>query len=195
MIEIITGLPDAPVVARTARTSGLPAQVALLTLGDDGQSLALTLEDGEALLAAGDSFLPLPVPGSAAAVAFSLNGGSIGVATRDGQIWSVTQENGQPKYAVIGSEAGRTPAAIQFSRDGSHVFAVFTDGTIAAFDLAGNPPAETSCGCSPRSFQRGKGNSLFLLQDASATLPQLFDGSGITPRLFFIPKPAEDNEQ
>jgi hypothetical protein len=195
LIEIVTGLPAAPVAARTVQTAW-PAKPAILAIGDDGQSLAVVLEDGETLSSDGDTFQPLPVPGWAAALAFSPGSRDIAVATRDGQIWSVGQENGRPKYTVAGSGTeGETPAAIEFSRDGSRVVTAFTDGHVAVFDFTGNPPAVISCGCSPRSLHRGKGNSLFLLEDTSATLPQLLDGSGAAPRFFFIPKPAEDNLQ
>ena len=200
LIEIVTGLPAAPTVVRTIHLAALPGRPAVLAVSDDGQSLAVVLEDGQTLLATDDGFIALPVPGPTAVLAFSPGTQDIVVATRDGQIWSVKLENGRPKYDLIGtrsegSEVGRRPAAVEFSRDGNRVSAAFTDGTVAVFDFTGSNPALTSCGCSPLAFQRGKGNYLFLLQDSSPPLPRLLDGSRTALRLFFIPALVEDNVQ
>jgi hypothetical protein len=195
LIEVVTGIPAAPIVARTIRTTVLNGPPAILAISDDGQSLAVVDGDGRSLLAMDNDFTVLPVPGAAVALAFSPGTRDIVVATGDGQIWSVKEENGQPKYYLIGSEADKTPFNAEFSGDGGHVFAAFTDGTVAVFDFTGSTPARISCGCSPLAFQRGKGNSVFFLQDSSSPLPQLVDGSAAAPRFLFIPAPVKDNLQ
>ena len=121
-------------------------------------------------------FTALPVPGAAVALAFSPGTEDMVVATGDGQIWSVKQENGQPKYYLIGSGRGQSRLPQNFPATAATYLQRLLTARSPVFDFTGSAPALISCGCSPLAFQRGKGNSAFFLQDSSSPLPQLVDG-------------------
>jgi len=196
-IEVLTGLPAAPNVARTVTTQGLP-DLAAIAVSDDGQMLlAVPGATGRTVLLLDNGFLELPVPGNAAALAFRPQSQDAVVVTASRQIWLVHQ-GGRGGYDLIGDgvNAVTDPVAAEYSSDGSRVFVANADGAVGVFDFAGGNPLVVTCSCSPTALVRLKGNSLFLLQDTSSAVMKVFDGGSAAPRVFFVPAPhSEDNDR
>ncbi len=190
--EVVSGLPDAPVVARRIDFSATGFTPRLLVVSDDGR-LALAAPaaaDGVPPLWFGEDGRPhtIPVP---AASAFAFSAGShtaLIVNSGDDRIWVVSDIGGEPAYqAVAGHGLVANAVDAGFSNDGRRFFVANADGTVARFDLEDGAPQTTACPCTIDGLRRLRGNSVFLL-DGSAVNPRyVLDGGLDQPRIFFVP--------
>jgi hypothetical protein len=196
LVQVLTGLPDAPVFDHAVDVSsvaGLPAPAAI---SDDGQLLltANPAADAGGLLlftgAAGSA--ALPVAGSAAAIAFRAGSDDALVATEDDRIWLARSVSGQPAYQILlDRDSGFSSAvAVEFAASGSRIYAVSADGGIVGLDVGGGTPALLSCQCKATGLIRLNGGTAFRLNDPSGSAVYLLDAGGAQERVVFVPPAA-----
>ncbi|HWC00660.1 MAG TPA: hypothetical protein VG672_28330 [Bryobacteraceae bacterium] len=190
MVQVVTGLPDAPVLARELAVAGADQDLAALAINDDGQILAVGLEDATNLLLwrpGGNTTVPLP--DRIRAIAFRPHTRDVAVATANNQVLLLADLSGQSQPAVVaGSDEGvAAPVALAFSGDGQKLFTANSDpGSVTISDLAQRAASILTCNCSPSGLARLKGTAVFRLTEAHDPL-LLLDGTTNLSRILFVP--------
>lgn len=204
LFQIITGLPDSPVVAQEIPASNLGGDLTSLAISDDGQQVLAAVannDSGSSILFASDGVpRQLPVSGHISAMAFRPQTHAAVIVNQDRQVllFSDLTANLQSQVLAGPDDGISAPVAIAFSADGVKVFVANSDtGNVAALDLLGGAPSLTPCQCTPTGLHRLAGNSVFRLNDPTARLLQLFDGDATTPRVVFVPpdSPTENSQR
>lgn len=201
VIQLLTGLPDAPALAQPIDASSLNGQLGPLVVSDDGQALLVaTAADAGSLTLLGPDggATQLPVPGPVTALAFRPRAHDALVASRNNQVLLIRDLTGNTRYQLVATQDDGVawPVAVTFLREGSRVFVANADtGDIAAFDLAGGPPDRISCRCAPTGLHRLNGPAVFRLNELSATPLLLLDGGSTALRVLFVPTDASAGPQ
>jgi hypothetical protein len=203
-IQVLTGLPDTPSVARNVDLSGLSGDLTLLAISDDAGALLAGFSGGDSgagVFVNSDSAVSLvPAPWRASAAAFLTRSRDAIVASQeDNSVFLVRNVTGAAQVIpVAGERDGITrPSAVAVSQDNSRAFIVNSGSALAFLDLAGGLPTLVSCPCSPTGLHLLDGNSVFRLTDASDGPTWLLDGDASAPRTFFVPpyRPAPDSAE
>jgi hypothetical protein len=180
LVQVVTGLPDSPVVSQIAAPEGSR----IFAVNQEGDVIA----GGDLvwLLRWNESPKQLAVSGPISALAFQ---GSDLLVVGAGQILSLHNLADGTEYRTLATYADdRTPLAVQFSPDATRAFAATSDGEILVLSIEGQELARLACGCRPSGFQRLAGNSLFRVNEAGNGPIWLLDAAA-EPRLWFVPKP------
>jgi WD40 repeat protein len=171
ILQIVTGLSDAPTVVREISYPGL----ALLAISDDAALvLASSSDPSKPVTLFGQSSGPrdIPILGPVSAMAFRPNSHDLLVATAS--LTLIRNPEADTRYDSF-NETDHTAQAIVFSLDGGRLFAAYGDGTIWSYDLTTGNSSRTTCPCIPVSLQPTNGDSVFLLNPPGDSPPFLFD--------------------
>jgi hypothetical protein len=194
VLQILTGMPDAPQVVREIPAASLGGMVRSVAVADDGRAILVAVA-GQVLLIPADGIArPLPVEGPVSAIAFRPRSHDAIIAgKRDGHVSLILgeAENMVIKEMAAPGDGFLKPVAVAFSLDGARVFAASSEGALVEFDPAGGPPQSLSCECRINAFDRLAGNAVFRLTNPSGGPLLVFDGDAPQPRIVFIPTAAE----
>jgi hypothetical protein len=191
-LQLLTGLSGAP-AAQELTAPGPVRSPEGLALSDDAALILLVSggldSDPVWLLAADGTAAQLPLPGSSAAAAFLRNSHDALAVTRSGEIYLARNAGGGASSGLVraGDDQTSDPVAVRFSADGAHAYAANTKGTVSVIDLQSGSSDMTSCQCSPAGLQPLKFGAYFRLNEISSRPLFLFDGSGTSPRVWFVP--------
>jgi hypothetical protein len=184
-IQVLTGLPDNPVVEGEVSTSSLGDAVAHPAVSDDGKEI---LFPGASLwridIGSGSQKI---VSGPAAAVSFRERSRDGVAVSTSGHIYRLNSDSAP--YA--GQAAHSDPVAVRLSGDAARAYIVFTDGTVVSFTFVDNEVRSLSCGCRPSELNRVNADVFRITADPSRPL-LFFDASQSDLRLRFVPT-AERN--
>ena len=186
--QILTGLPDSPVLAREVAVAGAGQDATTLAISDDGRIL-LSADDNQAVLvtSADGATVSIPLGERVQALAFRPGSQDAAAATGSRIFLLPDVAHGAQPVRVAGAEEGIAgPTAIDFSSDGQQLFAVNSPGMVTVSDLAAGSTAGLDCGCTPAGLYRLRGTAVFRLTDALNQL-RLVDGTTNPSRILFIP--------
>jgi hypothetical protein len=200
-IRIATGLPDAPVWSRARSTSGIPGQLRLLAISNDGAALVAAFTSDGA-----DSLLRMDADGAAPVIMTSshISGLRFAGDSRDllvtddvdDTVYLARDVSGSPSPVLLAgaSEGIAGPIAAEFSADKRLVIVLNgRAGNIVLLDPAGGDRSVFACACVGTGLSRLNGNAVFRLNDPSAGPLWVFDGDAPRPRIVFIPPDRTDD--
>ena len=200
LIQVVTGLPDSPAVQQVLLRANPGDMFSSVAISDDGTAvLAASSETDSPLLNVfGHDGVPrrLPLPGFISAMAFRPQTHDALIAySQIHQVSLLRNATEAAEFQVLaGANDGvSAPVAVEFASRGLTAFVANSDtGNVTILDLTGGPARSISCDCRPTSLYRLSGDSLFRLNDPSSGPVLLLDGSGIQPRIVFVPSPGKD---
>jgi hypothetical protein len=183
-IQIWTGLPDQPALARQVAAVDLSA----LAVSDDGTLLA-GANASSVFLIGGDQ--PKVIAnGGPYALTFLKDSHDLAIADQTAdQISLLTQTDGDIKtQALAGSADGVAQvAALAVSGDGAVLVAANLRGkSVLTIDLASKLSTLTQCDCQAEGLYRAQGNAVFRLTNSIDNPISVFDGD-TGPRVVIIP--------
>jgi hypothetical protein len=186
-LQVITGLPDEPVVAREMAVDDLGGAVDL-AVSDDGE-LAFFVTDSSSvwLFDSNGGRMQISVSGAIAAVCFRPNGRDALAVARTGELYTIQDGGATASYGKIAGDQIEDPVGVQLSRDGSRAYVAYAQGLIAAFDSAAGVSKTVSCQCRPTGLDPVNSAMTFRVNGISDGPVMLFDGSGADPRVWFVP--------
>jgi DNA-binding beta-propeller fold protein YncE len=186
--QVLTGLPDSPVVAGTLDLDGTPSALAV---SDDGSYLLFATAGSIRLLGIGGDNRKLMDAADGALAAFAPGGHDAAVSDPGGAgIVLFRDLAGASQQTIVAppDDAIASPAGLAFSADGRKLFlASAAARSVAAFDLQTGGRAAIACNCVPAGLV-SMGN-LFRLSEPGPAPLWLFDGSA-APRIVFVPAPS-----
>jgi hypothetical protein len=185
-IQVITDLPDAPVI-HAVTTAPEPSRT--FAVNDEGDVLA----GGDAVWLLRGIEPPLRIAASGPVTAMALQRSDALIAGAN-QVLLVRNLGGASHYHTLSTYSGddRNPVAVQFSPAADRAFTATADGQISVLNMDGSQLAQLSCRCSPSGFHRLAGASLFRLNETGAGAIWLLEADG-EPRLWFVPRPLAVN--
>ncbi len=197
-VQVVSGLPDAPVPAFAAQLGPSPARPVSEFTTAAPEAMAVS-DDATWLLVAGDGRLRLLgasgsstglVEGSRTlSVAFAPDGHVAAVLGGAGPWLQVYQDISEAPTQRIAAPGFAAPSGLAFSADGKFVLAATRAGkSVMIFDLAVGVAATLDCNCAPTGVSR-LGN-LFRLTDAGSGPVWFVDTSASPARLVFVPARA-----
>jgi hypothetical protein len=180
VLQVITGLPDAPAVAYEVPLSAIER----MAVSDDGAIVLAAAAGGlSPILVAGSVMLrDLPLTGPLTAMAFRRRSHDALVASAD-RLTLVRDLNGETTYQVFNDWPG-APVDVAFSASGQRLFAAYAEGTVRTRDLFAGDSRAVSCDCAPKGLYPMNGDSVFRLNDSDEGPMFLLDGA--TNRILFI---------
>ena len=186
-LQIVTGLPDAPAVARTL-DAGSPAAVAALALSDDG-SAVLASGDGSLRLAGGSGQFNVLAGFGDAVMAFAPGTHDAAAVDRGSNQITLFRDvaGNSESFVLAGPQEGvEAPVGVAFSVDGARVFVAGAGArAVLAFNLADGGRQSVDCGCKPTGiFRLG---SVYRLTEIGAEPLWLLDAQGGEARTVFVP--------
>jgi hypothetical protein len=192
-IQLISGLPDAPVVTRTLDASIVAGNSPVIAVSDDGQWVVTGSASG--VYAYGPSGQPilLPVSGNVTAVAF-LGGKQDIVATTSSAVTLVADIGGAAAPTSLFAtppgtpEPPDSPLAISVSADNNHVVVVVPTGAIGHINIAAGSVTGANCDCAPVGLF-SLGGTVFRLTGMDGGAAKVFDASNDS--VWFIPQALE----
>lgn len=205
LVQIFSGLPDAPALAGTTDLSSLPGVLTAIAISDQGGLVLAAVSQGEtgSLFAISPGATPRFVGAVGRASALSFVDGSLDAVIADYgrneivMIRNVTGDAG--RLVLAGPNDGISkPVAISAESNGQRVFAAVETGVVVLG--AGGQPALLPCLCSPSGLYRLQGSSVFRLNEPSGNPLLLLDAGVGGPRVLFVasggsaasPQPALD---
>ncbi len=190
-IQVITGLPDAPVFS-SVDAAALPGAPDVLAVSDDGQALLAGFNgasSGQVYLLAGAAPQAVFEAGSIAAIAF-LNG-SHDALVADGvgnAVMRLAGAGAEPAVLARQADGIDHPAAVAASLDNRlALVANAGSASVAVIDLSAAKTAVVACRCAPTAMARLTGQSLFRLNGPSTQPIALLDAGGSRPTVEVIP--------
>ncbi len=188
LVELLTGLPDTPVVAGWIEVS---STFAPLAISDDGTAVLAAAEEGLLLLGAdGSARLVSSVRGIAAAAFLNQRLDAVIAESASNTVYWVRDVSGAGEIIPLAAEKDgiSNPVAVSVSSDNQRVFVANAgSGTIAFLDLSGGALALVSCGCAPTGLDRLQGRAVFRLTEPSGQPVGVFDGDAPQARVVFVP--------
>lgn len=184
-LQVISGLPEAPVVSREFTTAGLAVNLAV---SDDGKSVLLVAGGQDAgsawLLNTDTGKFELQLQDATAAICFRPDSRDALAVSRSGEIY-LLGSGGMSKFGLIPTTAD--PVAIQASPDGARAYVAYTDGTLAVIDSGAGTVQTMSCNCKPTGLNPVKLSKMYRINEPSDSTLLLFDASAAGPRIWFVP--------
>jgi len=197
-VQIITGLPDAPVLAREVGVAASGLNVSAIALSDDGQVLIAAVDDNPAILVSGadGSLTSVALGNRVQALAFRPHTQDAAAAAGNTLVLLPNITQSPQPVPVAGTQDGIAgPTAVAFSNDGQRLFAANAgNGTVTVSDLALGNTAAMDCGCHPTGLYRLTGEAVFRLTEMPDPL-LLFDGTTNPPRILFVPPDQASGNQ
>jgi hypothetical protein len=202
LIEVLTGLPDAPALGASIDLSGLPP-LKSWGISDDGRAILASAPNGD-----GESVFLINPDGSsrlllsagriaAAAFLFGRSDAVIADALYNSVDW-IRDVTGAAEVINLAAEKDgiSSPVAVSVSSDNLQVFVASAgSGTIATLNLAGGAPLLVACDCALTSLERLHGNAVFRLTEPSGEPLWVFDGDAPQARIVFVPAVRNGGEK
>ena len=186
-VQVISGLPAAPVAQAAVDTSYLGAATAL-AVSDDGQWAAGVF--GGAVFAIGTSgqAIPLPAPSGVSALTF-FHGTSDLAVTTAAQVVKIANVGATPAASTIFGSADtppppEAPMALALTADNGIVVLLEPDGGIGQVVLASGVASIAQCGCTPQGLV-GLGGSVFRLSNLDSGVVKVYDAA--SGDVLFVP--------
>jgi hypothetical protein len=190
IVQVVTGLPDAPALGGTVDLGGAPA--GSLALSDDGAFVLLAAGGSIRLLGTSGENRSLMNTGAGALVAFAPGGHDAAVADPTGAgLVAFRDVTGAVERRLLAApdDGIASPAGLAFSADGRRLFLASSAArSVVAFDLAAGKRAAVACDCAVTGLVP-MGN-LFRLNEPGAAPLWLLDAGAAEPRIVFVPPAA-----
>lgn len=201
-LHLVTGLPQAPLLAKELDISSLPPSLTSIAVSDDGEVVLLgTLEGDRGAVFSTNKrgqFRVVSYLEKASAITFIGNSRDALIAdSQADQIFLVHDVTGAATAIPLAGEAEgiSSPVAIGVSDDNQRAFiANSKTGTVTVLDLTNGESFALSCNCMPSRIDRLKGDSIFVLTEVSEKPLQLLEGKATEPRILFVP-PVQGGSQ
>ncbi|HLJ14283.1 MAG TPA: hypothetical protein VKV15_07290 [Bryobacteraceae bacterium] len=195
--QILTGLPDAPSIARSVDLSALPSPPTALALSDDAAAL-VAIVGGNApalyVFTADGAMSLITLAEPATAFAF-LNRSHDAVLTGASAAFLLHDVTGAATLAPLVSDGVSSPAAVVVAGDNTQAIALNSNFSgIVTLDLTGGPSGLNDCACAATGLARLAGNATFRLTDYTGDPLLLFDASPGNARVLFVPPAAAAQE-
>jgi hypothetical protein len=190
--QILTGLPDAPEVARSVDLSVVPGAPVALAVSDDAEALvAIVGGDAPALdVFTADGAMSTVTLGEPATAFAFLNDSHDAVLTGASDAFLLHDVLNGAALTPLAADGIGSPAALAVSPDNTRAVALNSDSNgIVTLDLGGGPAALVACSCSASGIARLSGNA-FRLTDYTGGPLTLFDISPGNARLLSVPPAA-----
>lgn len=182
-LQTVSGLATTPAVARET----LALQATALAISDDAQWVVFGNSSG---LWTVDSAGSLgQVAGLTGIRALAFRAGSAAVAVSAGSSLYLISDLGAATNAALLGDNLAEVSALAISADGSFLFARTGLGVTVLRTNDGSMTAVT-CDCEVTAFEALKSRNVFRLSVTGTGPTYLFDGSGATPRVVFVPGQA-----
>jgi hypothetical protein len=186
-VQLVSGLPDAPVVGGSIdlTATGVPSALAV---SDDANTLLVSVNNSIRLFESYADMGKLIDTASGALVAFAAGGHDAAVADAGAGVVLFHDLAGAGASQVIAppDDNGRASSALAFSADGKALFlASSTAQAVTQLDLASGSSTRIACNCSPMVLARM--GSVFRLTEPSSDPLWLLDASESEPRIVFVP--------
>lgn len=189
LIEILTGLPDKPVLTRRM-PARWAAAATLLALSDDGNLLLAA--EGRTLAihqaGAGIHTLGFDSPVSALALRPGSHQAALALAEDNLVLWLEELSPGAMRSQWGESEGIGAPQAVAFAADASRLIVANANGTLLVIELGGGRIERIACACRPTLLERLAGPALAFRLTPFSTAPiQLLTHGPEGLNVFFIP--------
>jgi hypothetical protein len=186
-VQLVTGLPDAPVVGGSIdlTAAGVPSGLAV---SDDATTLLVSVNNSIRLFESYADMGKLIDTASGALVAFAAGGHDAAVADAGAGVMLFHDLVGAGASQVIAppDDNGTAFSALAFSADGKALFlASSTAQAVTQLDLASGSRTRIACNCSPTVLARM--GSVFRLTELSGDPLWLLDAPERAPRIVFVP--------
>ena len=200
LIRIVTGLPDAPVVARSVPVGAVPGSIRLLAITNDAGVLIAVTHDRSTDSTSPDAMVVVDNDGNGQNLTNSTHVSALQFAgdahdllftdDSDDTLSIIQGLPDAPAFRVLadGSAGISGPVALNISSTGNLVVANGRAANVLVLDSGGSQIGAYPCTVTPTGLARLNGNSVFLLNVISNGDPLwLFDGDSSTPRVMFVP--------
>jgi hypothetical protein len=207
LIRIVTGLPGAPVLARSVPVGTVSGSIRLLAISNDAAVLIAVTHDSNPDSTSSDAVVIVDNDGngqnltnSTHVSALQFAGDAHDLLLTDSSDDTLSIIQGLPDaaaYKVLadGSAGISGPVALNISLNGNLVVANGRTSNILLLDSGGVPIGTYPCQVAPTVLTRLNGNTVFLLNIFSNNDPLwLFDGDSPTPRVMFVPVDQVDSQ-
>jgi hypothetical protein len=179
--QVWTGLPDAPSLSREV-TVGTASAIAI---SDDAQMIAVARDtglyligEGEAQLAAGDSF---------SALAFQRDSHTLAAADRGSNQVLLFREGAEAATLAGAPEGVAEPLALSFSGSGERLLIANRAGkSVLVIDVASKRVTPLACDCEPSTMARAQGDAVFQVSEPFDKQIFFIDADAAEPRLFAV---------
>jgi hypothetical protein len=192
-MQVLTGVSDSPAV-RDIQAAG-STSATTFAIADDATVLVVAGDTALAITPDLNS-IPLPLPGSVAALAFDRGSHDLLAITVSGDLYLAQNVNANLSIRQIytGDAQTSNPVAVQFSPDESAAFIANGAGVLSTIDLNTGSISTISCQCAPTRLEPF-GQGIFRLTDISDGPVLLFDGTPKQNRVWFVPADAQRSAQ
>ena len=189
-LQVVTGLPDAPVI-RQLDASFLRFAPSALAISDDGAWVAGTWPSGMYAFGPNGEVKGLPVA-SATALGFFQGTHNLAAAGPAG-LQMVTGVDG---FAVVStllssSDSSLQPVAVAATSDNRTLVLADQSGSVTTIDIASGATTASDCGCQPQGLF-GMGPSAFRLTGLVGGAFKLFDAA--SGEILFVPLALTETE-
>ena len=182
VVQVIRGLPEAPVVDRELHVPRLHR----MAVSDDARLVLVSVRDESSpILAFADDATgrALPVLGPASAMALRPQSHDAVIAAVAGVM--LVRESATGSEYQLFSEMTGSCSGLGFSRQGDRFFAAYDDGAIWSYGLAGGGSSSVDCHCVPTLMQQLGSDSVFRLTAGDREPMLVLDGA--TNRVVWVP--------
>jgi hypothetical protein len=179
--QVVSGLPDRPVLMREVTLDSAPT---VLAISDDAATLAAVFQDADEQVLY-TSGAPMLRSRHITAVDF-IPGRSGLLAATEGPtaVWLIQDAVAIP--LLKGTDGIESPVGVAASGDGSRLFVAMRSGRVAVRNIEAGTLEFFTCSCEVTGLARLRGNAVFRLNDA-ATLPLwLLDADAAEIRITFV---------
>ena len=196
-VQILTGLPATPAVAREIDVSSLPVPITAMAVDDTGSFLLMAAGQAESV-----SLYYVPVSSSPSLVGsfrsvssvrlFNAGQQALVTDTLAATVYQVTDPAGSAVTQVVASASDGISGLVAADTDatGQRVFAAAGTGTVFILDRSGGPATTLSCACTPTGLFRLAGAATFRLTELAGGPLQVLDANA-APRIVAVPPPAQ----
>ena len=195
-VQILTGLPSAPVIAGEIDLSGLPTPLTALAVDDSGSFVLMALGQVGAVSLFRASVGSAPsllgsFPSVSSVRVFDAGRRALVADSLAATVYEISDPAGAAAKQVIASAADGIEGLVDADTDsaGMRVFAALANGTVLIFDRSGGPAEAIDCGCKPAGLFRLAGAAAFRLTEPGTGPFQVLDASN-TLRMVAVPPPA-----
>lgn len=192
MLELVSGLPQAPLRIASIDFSVLPGPMTALAVSDTGAVLAASAFGPDvAVVYSATRRRPATHVLSARRIsAIAYLGATNAALAADAAANLVYRLNGASATVIGGSAEGvSAPVALAATEDGRRaVVANSGKAPLLLLDLEGGPSRSLSCSCRTAVVEPLAGNAVFQLTAPGARTTWLLDLSTSEPRFFFVPE-------
>jgi hypothetical protein len=184
-LDVFTGFPDKPSLARTLDLTGV-GTLSAVAVSDDGT--AVLVSAGGAVRAAGESAEWKTLQEGEWVFAFVPGSRDTVLAGRGGAVALVRDATASGDRKEVAPGSDDAPAATAVAATASGRLIVVQDRQVSVLDLSGQLLARHACDCAPAGVSRM--GSAFRLNEVSEAPLWLLDGASPEGRLVFVPPVA-----